>query len=374
MIGLYSELFSPENDSSAPIINQRYANQISILLQGVFTDFNMQGKVFCLSGGSGYGKTTLINRLCCEDNIRIIQFDPYIDSEFTYEQKTNQTSILTHLQNFLQKSSLHNPHNTLLVIDGISIGQSEVQEFCNILRSTKIPVCWILSPELAECRSIPFPHQKLMMPKRNEIKNLIDYVCSKLDIDLAKEDEDLIISMANGDIRTALNSLQLGIHTYRDQQLFIRSKAAQIYRGTELDDDIEESLVLCYDSLHLAYGSADDFINEVEYFSLFDENDSLEDQTIQNILAFSISVNNSKSRFACLMPMNEQFRNKNRDLEYVSVEDKLMFIHQSDQEMFLTEEEEMNEMSSKEMDLIEALKILEIDPIDESEEAQNEIE
>lgn len=356
---LFSDAYSPDNDPNAPIANIRYECQLDVLFQAARNNFYAKGKVFCLSGKSGSGKSVLIRRMCKSHNIKIVNFAPEINSEYV----DSENSITEQTEKFIKKCSLLDAKSYLAVLDGIDVPDSKLNEFYNILRKTVIPTCWILSPRLSEVREIPFPTQKLSLPQTRSICEIISYICDNLEIEIDEKDIKEIAEKANGDIRTAMNSLQFGMVTERKSFTYTRGKTAKIFRGTK---DIDyESLQLAYDCLPNAFGCPCDYEETLQYFSECDVGLETND-LLQETLAMAIETNNTKPRFTAIIPLKEQMKmSKVIEPETCSFEDKLMFLRKKEAIEHGEELEYETENDQKTKELIEAIELMQIDPIED---------
>lgn len=341
---MWSEIYSPENDPDAPIINQKYYNQLGCLLDQAKSNNNPFGKVFCFSGHAGVGKTTILKRLCAEESIQYLQFAPE-DAEF-YDSNSNNFSLTEILENFLMRASLSKQNSRLVVIDGIEIPDNEYFKFIKILRKSKVLIAWILPSSLIKDPHIPFPIQYFNEPQYSGINKILKYISEKNQIDISTKDLMNIVRTSNGDIRTAINSLQFGNFIFTDFPSNFREIAAHIIKG-----DTRE---VNYKALEYVHGilpqSNEDFlglVNSIEYFSVYDVFLE-EEKQLQTSLALSLAGEMKKPRFSPVLSIEEQMC---RNLKLIPPPE--------------LEEEELDEREI--MELRESLELMEFDPIEEEE-------
>ena len=309
--------------------------------------------------------------------------------------KTNhKTILLEKLQHFIGTCQVHDSQRNLILIDDIIFPTDELNTLFNILRNSKIPICWIISQEYFDIRLIPFPTQIFSVPQNIDIKKLIKYIAQQRGIEIESNDLKQIVREANGNIFKALNTFQYGenLHYGDSNQKSTQNKTAKIF-SHELSSENDtypsspflfdcdyKSLCLCYDCLHQSYGNMDDFAEELEYFSILDSsqfvlqnlNSDSEDENeeyyhdltfIQEILALSVVVNNSNPKYSSLLTFEEQFKTNQTDLhlDYYRVENDLITMEET--------EENIESIDDKTKEFLEAMKMLELDPIENCEES-----
>ena len=84
---------------------------------------------------------------------------------------------------------------------------------------------------------------------------------------------------------------------------------------------------------------------------------------IQEILALSVVVNNSNPKYSSLLTFEEQFKTNQTDLhlDYYRVENDLITMEET--------EENLESIDDKTKEFLEAMKMLELDPIENCEES-----
>lgn len=336
---MWCEIFSPENDKDSPIINQNYEIQISYLLDNAKLNKSPFGKVFCISGHSGVGKTTILTRLCRQQSIEMINFAP------DDQNNSDNESISVNLKNFLQVASLSRVNSRLIVIDGIEIPEGEFYSFIRVLRFSPVLVAWIIPVSLINNPYIPFPIQYMNQPQFTGIQKIIKYISKKVNISIEQKDLIALVRNSKGDIRSAINTFQFGQFLYSDFPQNAREMASRIIRGDARDVSFE-ALEYVHDILTTTNEDFDGLINSFECFSSCDIYLS-EEKNLQTFLAMSIASQNKNLRPAPVLSLEEQFSKNLRSVPPVVL---------TDEDKRAIEE------------LKESLAMLDFDPIEEEEE------
>lgn len=205
------------------------------------------GKALLLYGPTGIGKTLITSIIANERNMRLL--------EINASDNRTASSIKKILEPATKDGSLSK--NRLILIDEIdglsSADRGGISEIKRIIKESKFPVILIANnayhPKLRILRS----YCELLKVKRipvNLIEKRLREICKKEKLKVDNTTIREIAINSNGDIRSAINDLEIASVSYREREENIFDVLRTIFKGRDLktilksidqcDKDIDE--------------------------------------------------------------------------------------------------------------------------------------
>ncbi|CAD6192461.1 unnamed protein product [Caenorhabditis auriculariae] len=227
---LYADRLAPRSSTELAVHAKKLTELRNYLLSTCF--HRKLGSVLLLTGNSGTGKSTALTILCRELRIEVLQFEQEITYEFE-DVQTCSTSGVISLYRFLRNSSksFQKRRSRLLLIESLPEdvykNVTHVRdELSSIFCSSSIPIVFCLS-EIDSCWDISY--RKLFSSTyilENNINSIhfnpvaptyMKKALQRAERILNREQADgllnNLIESANGDIRNAVNMLQMASTT-----------------------------------------------------------------------------------------------------------------------------------------------------------------
>ena len=165
-------------------------------------------KTLIIYGNNGIGKSLITKVLANELNLEFI--------EFNASDKRNKKLIDEKLNNILQQKSLFGTDKIVLVdeIDGLSGTKDRggIQAVVKASSKSKFPIILTCKdPFVDKLKTIKVKSKLIEFKDLNDLdmKNKLKYILDKENIKYAENDLELIIDNSQGDLRAAINDIQM---------------------------------------------------------------------------------------------------------------------------------------------------------------------
>lgn len=290
---LWTTKYFPQSLDEIPLFRKAQLENFMRMFDNAFVGPPWHPRIGMVVGPVGCGKTTLVKAVCAARNVEIVQFSP--DDDYDKPMKGDDdpmdygddSPVLNALRVFLERAQLVTVpgKQQLVLIDDFPVDRSERRRFIEILedygsdRRHLFPLFWIADPDGAaqkpqNCVVFNFPAASISVLKR-----VVKRVCSAEGIRLSNEQIEDVLAGNPGDVRLAVNQLQLtrdfSTGTYTNLSFFQAIGEVLYDKQKRSAEDIlilshcspRMMITALYENALDYYEDIDDYAAAAEYFS-----------------------------------------------------------------------------------------------------------
>jgi hypothetical protein len=394
----------PTELSDVPLCRKSQTEKFMRILHRSFEGPPRHPRIVTIAGPVGCGKSTLLKVACATQNIEILLFSP--DDKFDNRPITVPDSIFLYsFKNFLERGQFVTEPGIrrILLVDDLDIDHSELSAFIEVTErygsdSRRLfPLFWIVDPQISKRprNAVVF---NIPSASHTVLKRVITKVTAEEGIHLNSAEIEDLIADNPGDVRLAVNQLQFtrGFPAGAYEPLtFFQAVGEILYNKRRLSSEQilrlshsppKQMITALFENALEFLGDSEDFAEIADYLSEADlflgksweEPELAEVAATTAMRAFVVANRHPQANTFWALRSSRMSRSRwtfvEPDAPFVCWPDPGMSAGEMDFRLFMTDsgpeftgrsERAHEEFQMSQQELLEAMELLEIDPIED---------